>query len=404
MRIAYFVDRFPLISETFVLAQIIGMIDRGHDVRIFANREDASEIRHSTVDRYDLPGKTTYVPFVGRTFFARVLPALRILLHAARTGCLRAALRTLDGFRLGRDAINLKLLLKAAPHLGGQEFDILHCQFGQLATDIPALQRCGVLVTSFRGTDAMKIASRDPSRFQDLFRSGNVFLCVSRAVAARLECLGCPPEKIRLMRSGIDLSRFAYRGETCIHDPVRVVSIGRLAPNKGLDYGIRAIKHSMGLGHRIEYRLIGDGPAREALQDLVADLDLTDVVIFEGAVDAVRVAAHLREADVLLAPSITGPNGEQEGLPNSPKEAMAIGVPVIATDIGGIPELVADGETGFLVAERDAQALSARLCEVIDAWSGLDRIIKAARLRIEDEFDIRVLNDQLHDVYASLVR
>jgi len=408
MKIAYLVDRFPLISETFVLAQITGMIDRGHEVRIFANRAGRGVVRHAEVDRYGLQARTTVIPAVSKSLWDRVLPAFRALQTARRNGRLGAALCTLNPMRFGRDAANLKLLLKAAPYLDAETFDILHCQFGQLGTDIPALQRCGVidamLVTSFRGTDAMKIASRDPSRFGSLFTEGPIFLCVSEAVRQRIVDLGCPPEKTRILRSGIDLDRFPFRGHAALHDPVRIVSIGRLAPNKGIEFGIRAIKQVVDAGRRVEYRVLGNGPCRESLESLRSDLDLDDIVFFEGAVDAQRVAQALDVSDILIVPSITGPDGEQEGLPNSPKEAMAVGVPVIATAIGGIPELVSDGESGFLVEERDPEALAARLISLIDAWPDIGGLVKAARSRIENEFDIGKLNDQLQSVYGSLAQ
>jgi len=407
MKIAYFVDRFPLISETFILAQITGMIDRGHDVQIYARRGATTDITHSVVQDYGLLDKTFYIPAMPKAFFDRIVPALGIIIRAARTGYIRPAMRTLNPFRFGREALSLRLLLRAAPHFGGAEFDILHCQFGHLGIEIAALQKCGalqgVLIATFRGTDAMKFASRSPDRFSSLFQYGHRFLCVSAAVRDKLVSIGCPVRKTEILRSGIDLSRFEFRGHKQLHDPVRVLSVGRLAPNKGIEFSIRAVRLFLDAGYCIQYQLVGDGPTRERLQQLAVELNLTDVVTFSGALSSDEVIQTLCQSDVLVAPSITGPDGEQEGLPNAPKEAMAIGVPVVATNLGGVPELVCDQVTGFLVDERCPEAIAGCLRSLVDSWPALGDLVVKARQKVEQEFEIQRLNDQLESAYLSVV-
>lgn len=407
MKIAYVVDRFPSISETFVLAQITGMIDKGHDVQVFARRGKQAAIAHPMFERYRLREITTYTGAPPVSLLARIQSAASILAAARRKGQLSKATRALNPFRFGRSALSLRLLIGAAPYFDHEHFDIVHCQFGDLATDLWKLRRCGaltgVLVTSFRGTDAMKIATRHPERFAALFSDGEKFLAVSEAVRKKLILAGCPADKIEVLRSGINLDRFEYRGFQPVREPLRVISVGRLAPNKGLEFCIRAIKKLVDRGVSVTYRIVGAGPLRESLEALVADLGLTETVTFEGAKTSDQVIDVLRQSDVLVTPSITGPDGEQEGLPNAPKEAMAIGVPVIATRIGGVPELIEDRATGFLVDERDVDAIVQCLDYVSDAGQALLPIVESALTVVHQHFDIQKLNDKLEITYNGLV-
>jgi len=403
MKIAYFVERFPLISETFVLGQICGMIDRGHDVVIFADYGAQSDVHHAAIDEYELLDKVTVLPATLPTFFQRLPAAIGALASAAAAGQLRVVLRALNGVRFGRDAMNLKVLFRVAPHIGGSAFDIIHCQFGHLGIWVQRLRECGVLrgtlVTSFRGTDAMKIATQNPEDFAGLFEEGEKFPAVSRSVKRRLVEVGCPEDRVTILRSGIDLGVFDLRDDGSLHHPVRLLTIARLTPVKGIEFALEAVKLLLASGVEVEYRLLGDGPLAEKLQDLAKKLQLEDHVIFEGRVDSRQVIDAINRADILLAPSIKGEQGEQEGLPNSLKEAMAIGVPSIGTNTGGIPELIEDGVNGFLVNQKDAVAIAERIRSLVENWDASKDIVANGRKTVEEHFDLHTLNSELEEIY-----
>ena len=150
------------------------------------------------------------------------------------------------------------------------------------------------------------------------------------------------------------------------------------------------------------YHVIGDGPLHDELRGLIERLGITAHVQLHGAKSNDDVLLLLDSADVLLAPSVTATNGEAEGIPNAVKEAMATGLPVIATRHSGIPELVEDGVSGYLVPERDAAALAERLTylnEHSELWRDMGR---RGREKIEREFDTRSLNDTLVKLYVGL--
>jgi len=126
-------------------------------------------------------------------------------------------------------------------------------------------------------------------------------------------------------------------------------------------------------------------------------------ITFLGALANAQVAAHLRRAALLAVPSVTGPNGDVEGLPISLLEAMSTGVPVVASEHGGIPEAVVDGETGYLVKERDVAHLSYRMSELLADDRLRREMSQAARARVLEKFDIRANTRALEAVYDELL-
>ena len=178
-----------------------------------------------------------------------------------------------------------------------------------------------------------------------------------------------------------------------------VATVARLVEMKGVAYGIRAIACAYECGEDVVYHIVGDGPLRGELEALSHELGIADHIRFHGALPNDAVVALLAQTHVLLAPSVTAANGETEGIPNAVKEAMACGVPIVATRHSGIPELVEDGISGYLVPERDAPALAKRLLDLSrqpECWPAMGR---AARAKIERDFDSNALSDALVELY-----
>ena len=403
MRIAFFVDKFPLVSETFVLAQVAGMIRRGHDVTIFANSVVDPGATHPVIEQYSMMDKVVVRPAVRGRWTGRAVQALNAAAAAVRAGRISPALATLNAWKRGRAALGMHLFVRASVHFSRYEFDILHCQFGQLGIEVAALKSCGVLegrlLTSFRGADATIAAHQGSRKFDDLFRVGDCFLAVSESIRQELLKLGCPASKIEILRSGIDLSAFHYRGPRELHAPVRLVSIGRLAPTKGTEYALEAIRKLIDDGYSLEYRVVGDGPRRQEIMERTAELGLESVVEFHGRVGADRVVEILCDSDILVAPSVVAPTGQTEGVPNVLKEAMACGVPAIGTRVGGVAELIDHGTNGFLVPQRDADAIAECIRTIVAEQDSLPQILTRARQSIEDEYDLKRLNADLERAY-----
>ncbi len=408
LSIAFIVWEFPMLSETFILNLITGLIDRGHEVDIYALDGPPVDmaLRHPDVDRYRLLERTCYAPRVPRSYARRAAGAVRLLLaHGRRNPAM--LLRALNVFRHGAQAASLRLLYATVPFLGDKRYDIVHCQFGTIGLqglmlrDVGALS--GKMVTSFRGYDISQYLQEfGDDVYARLFRAGDFFLTNCDYFRRRLVALGCDEDKVLVHRSGIDCSRFPFAARRPSAGPVRVLTTGRLAEKKGIEYAIRAMATVAPANPGIEYRVIGDGPLRGELQRLIHELKLDGVVTLLGQRHLDDIIAALAATDIFIAPSVTASDGNQDAPVNTLKEAMAMGVPVIATHHGGIPELVEDGVSGFLVPERDAAAIADRLTHLIEHPDIRAPMGLAGRRYVQEHYDLHRLNDSLVEIYRRL--
>jgi glycosyltransferase involved in cell wall biosynthesis len=283
---------------------------------------------------------------------------------------------------------------------------LIHAHF---ATDgllvLPLARALGVpLVTSLRGydvtrTDASFLRSGRPSligyalRQRRLMRGGDCFLAVSDALRDLAIARGFPAERTLTHYNGVDLDRF--RPVDTPAEPGLVLHVGRLVEKTGTAPLLAAIARVP----EATLVVIGDGPRRNALERWTLDQGLRDRVRFLGSLPPEEVAAWMRRATLLAAPSITAPDGDSEGLPNVVVEAAASGLPVVATRHSGIPEAVIDGETGFLVGEGDVDTLADRIGRVL-ASEDLQRDMGiAARRLAERKFDRVRLTERLEEIY-----
>ncbi|HET6223706.1 MAG TPA: glycosyltransferase, partial [Dongiaceae bacterium] len=282
MRIAFFLYEFPALSETFVLNQITGLIDLGHDVTIFAERARPDQIAHPDVAAYRLAERTCYLD-MPEPRLARVLQAPLRARQVRRRVPLR---RALDLRRYGNEARSLRLyywVARLAEHNG---FDIIHCHFGPRGRMAGFLREIGAisgkLVTVFHGVDVSAYLRHDPGIYRHLFSQGDLFLPVSESWRTRLIEHGCDPARTRVHRMGVDLERFPFRPPLRMSGrPLRVLTIGRMIEKKGIDYGLRAVAELRGRA-AVRYAVAGDGPERGALEALAGQLGLTDIVSFLG--------------------------------------------------------------------------------------------------------------------------
>ena len=408
MRIAFLVDQFPVLSETPYLNQITGMVKRGHDVEVFADYPPRHPAYHADIDRLGLLARTRYTPVIPVGAAGRLRGALR-LTHG-HSGLAREVLRrAMNPLVVGLHAGSLRLPFHAVPFLPGRSYDIVHCCFGPDGIRGDRLRRIGAvrgrLVTSFRGADVTRyVKSRGERVYRGLLRRGDLFMPVSHDFARRIERMGADPRRIVVHRTGIDVRLFAYRSRAVRAGvSLQLVTVARLVEKKGIEYVVRAVARLVAEGAEVRFTIVGDGALREPLARLAGDLGVGDRVHFAGWRPQHEVRDIMDAADVLVAASVTAASGDQEGIPNAVKEGMALGLPVLSTLHSGIPELVDDGVSGFLVPERDEGALAARIRTLYDAPALRESMGRAGRARVEREYDIERLNDALEAQYRRLL-
>jgi colanic acid/amylovoran biosynthesis glycosyltransferase len=407
MKIAFLVDEFPSVSQTFVLNQIVGLINLGHDVLVFAAKSGSSRKVHDNYERYELL-KQTYYYNIPKNKLLRILKAIFLILKYAPDNY-GVIVRSLNVFKYGKQAWSLSLLFMSIPLFERGPFDIIHFQFGTLGLlGMPLnqiLPSKSKLVTSIRGYDVTVFLKKHPGVYHELFKEGDVFLPVCESLKERLIQEGCEETKIVVHYSGIDCSKFKYaHRQRVLGEPIKVLTIARLIEKKGVAFAIDAVSRLLSKGEKVEYSVVGHGVLREYLQQLIESRGVGQQVKLLGWKTHEEVKMLLEESHVLVAPSLTSESGDQEGIPNAIKEAMATGLPVISTFHSGIPELVTDGVSGLLVPERDAASLAEALAYLIRHPEICNAMGQAGRKQVEQKFDTRSLNKKLEELYMGLMQ
>jgi colanic acid/amylovoran biosynthesis glycosyltransferase len=210
---------------------------------------------------------------------------------------------------------------------------------------------------------------------------------------------------IEVVHCGIDLAEYEYRGRSLpAQGPVGALCVASLQEYKGHAVLLRALAADPRLG-RVRVELVGEGKLRASLEHLAAELGIAHRVKFAGGLREAAVRDRLAAADLFVLPSIIASDGQMEGLPVVLIEAMASGVPVVATRLSGIPELVVDGETGLLAEPSEPADLARALARALDDDPGevMHRVV-AGRERVERGFDLRETGERMAALYAAAVR
>ncbi|MEA1901783.1 MAG: glycosyltransferase, partial [Thermodesulfobacteriota bacterium] len=329
MKIAFFVLQFPNLSQTFILNQITGLLDRGHHVDIFAKRRSNERTAQVDVEKYQLLDRTHYLEAPANVI-VRILTAIKLVIKHVRRHP-TTILRSLNIAKYGREAASLALLHKTVPLL--KEYDIIHCHFGPAGNGGALLKELGLrakLVTTFHGFDIRLGLQKGGHIYTTLFDRGECFIAISDYNYKNLTKLGLDERKIVRLPVGIDLSKFSYtsRAESPNPaEPVKILTVARLVEEKGLHYGIQAVAALLKKNPllHVKYSIVGDGPLKEDLLRLTDKLMLKDVIHFLGPREQNGVIEMLHQSDIFLLPSVA------EALPVCLMEAQAVGLPVVAT-------------------------------------------------------------------------
>lgn len=409
MRVAILAGtEFPSLSKTFILDHVVGLLRRGHAVDIFADYPENAPVAHPDIEAYDINQKTQYDRHFPPSYLLRVIDGCRraLVLLPQNPALVLSAINPLHH---GRKTLSFRPFYRVAPYIGKAPYDIVHCHFGFSALKALELRNQGLLqgklITTFHGADISRdLRDKGDHIYDNLFRHVDLCLPISELWQTKLTHLGCDPSKIHVHRMGIDCQSFRFLPRQLgPDDTVKLITVCRLAEKKGIEFAIRAVAQAISSTPNLTYDIIGDGPLRNDLQNLVHHLGLDQVVHLRGWQTKTAVIEHLDQAHIFLAPSITGQDGDQEGIPVAIMEAMAMGLPVISTLHSGIPELVTDQRCGLLVAERDVEGLAKAINYLVqnpDRWPDMGR---AGRHQVTTQYDIETLNDQLVNLYQKVL-
>jgi colanic acid/amylovoran biosynthesis glycosyltransferase len=408
MHVAYLITHYPSPSHTFIYGEIQAARELGVTISPLSINAVGADDLLSDEDRSE-SARTFYVKSVPRRTILTTLLGYATKHPASLVRTVRLAV-TMAGWDLHAvlwhvfHVVEAVVVLRHCERIGATH---LHSHFGGLPSTV-ALYASEL--SSDRGERRLswsvsvhgfhEFTNERHALLRQKVLGASFVACVSDFTRSQLMRIVGDAQRwpnIHVVRCGIDLARFRFEP----HAPspaLRILITARVVAEKGLGVLLDAVAMLVQRGVMAEVVVIGDGPARSSLADRAAEIGLTERVQWLGFQPPAEVLRWLREADVFCLPSFA------EGLPIVLMEAMAVGVPVVSTYLGGIPELVQNGVTGRLVPAGRSDLLAAAIQDLGESSADRDDMVKAARQRVEELHEIHRSAGQLVDLFRTSAR
>ncbi|WP_438347157.1 glycosyltransferase [Paenibacillus sp. FA6] len=284
----------------------------------------------------------------------------------------------------------------------------VHIHHGTLASKFQFLkEEHGIpLFIGFRGKDATAYPKDEKNlkKLKKLFRLGDRFFPVCEHLKKEIIKLGCPENKIRVLYGGVDLDRFEFKSRKLdSNNKIQFLAIGRFVEKKGFSDLIRAFSQVKKKNKKVKLILIGEGPCEAKYRELIKKLQLGTSVDIIPWIDYRKVQRKYYQSHIFCAPSCTDREGNQEGIPNTLKEAMATGMPVISTKHAGIPELVENKVSGLLVSEGSVSDLARAMFWLAGHSERWDAMGQKARKKVEKDFNLTLQLEKQKKYYDEFL-
>ncbi len=374
MKICFCASTFPSRSQTFVTSQVLYALRNGHEVTV-ACRESEADAGLSDAD-------------------ARALEAVRMVRWPPPPSRVASLLPD----RLSDRIAEAQAAWSWRRHI---DTDVVIAHFGYRGAAVARAQRGWSkrrpLVTIFHGRDVVVEAQRSGlAKYRPLFEDGDALLTVNLPFARMLIDAGAPADRVDTHHLGIPVSRYAFAPRPPGRQ-FRMVTVCRLVEKKGLSVAIDALERLTETDPDLDWRfdIGGSGPLEADLRAQVAAAGLCARIRFLGPLSHSDTLKHIADADAFLLPSVTAPDGDQEGIPVTLMEAMALGTPVCTTRHSGIPELVHHGESGLLSEEGSVDGLANNIKRLAEGDLGLMAMVRTARAKVEEDFNEEKQNVEL---------
>ena len=396
---------YPRISETFISNEILLLEKLGFTVHLFSMRRPRENFSHESVK--EIRAKVDYLPET----LIKPLPHLlyhNLLLAAKKpvvyAGALKAAYRR---FLRTHKSATIKHLLQAGylahRFLPASGVTHLHAHFAHSPTSVAMFtNHLTGLPFSFTA-HAKDIYTSNPEQLREKIQLARfVITCTEYNRKHLRELSDGTATPIHRNYHGIDINLFSDNNEIpkIPGQPYQILTIARLTAKKGLPTIYKALRILCDQGVSLHHTHIGGGEDREKIISLIKDLDLGSVTRLLGTQPHQVVLEHYKNADLFVLGCEVAPNGDRDGIPNVLAESMAMGLPVVATHISGIPELVENERTGLLVPPAQPDILAETMLRMLKDGELRNRVIAAGKQHVVREFDNRRLIRELAEVYA----
>ena len=398
MRIAIVVNSFPKISETFIFNKVSQLISSGWDVTVIAhNKTNDKDFFQEQMRNIEVDLRYTNWNIGGLSSF--MILCLYIISNFWTVAKIFVQVQKREG---GVNKDTLKRTLKLIPFFK-KKFDIVHFEYSGLA--IQYLAELDYLdckkVISCRGTAELIKPLFDKNRSEELRKlmvKIDAAHCVSQNMRNTLVKYDLPFEKSFVNYPSIDVNYFKRATIYAAGNTVfTIVSTGRLTWIKGYNYALLGIKKIVDKGYRVRYEIIGEGSSIDELTFIVDKLELRDSVVFRGNLNRAKVKEALENADVFLLPSLS------EGVSNAALEAMSMEIPVISTKVGGMSEVIANGENGIVINEMQPDEIADSLMYLIKNKEVGVQLGKNGREAIKKGFSLTKQTEIFQEQYEKLL-
>ena len=379
-RFAYLFERFPSFGQTFCYREVAELDHQDITPPIFSIRNPTDEPPQDWDTR--VVERVHYLP--------KEKELLEEVRHAAKKGEIGADIvATLDEWGRRTDFLRLYQAVYVGLRLQKMGINHLHAHFAGMAARTAFWINKFFSITFSFTAHANDIFS--PRQFEiglDKLVDSSRAIVTETDYAARFLCEQFPRRSDRVHRiyNGLDLTEFG-RADFSSTPPL-IIAVGRLIPKKGFSDLIRSCALLAERGKSFRCEIIGEGPLGEALRRQIDDMHLQNNVELIGAKPQTQLRGRLAAANVFVLPSVMDPDGGMDNLPTVIMEAMATGLPVVSTNIGGIPEMIIDNETGFLVEPGDTAAMADAIETVINDSSSAARLGHSGYERARTLFSI----------------
>ena len=403
-KIAYLAPEIPGFSSTFVYNEIFALVQSGFTVATFSvHRAGRFE---SEQKLQQMQRDTTYLYEQG--LFSIVAANLRCLLASpVRYGktllmCIADMLKLASQPKI---ALGLFYRFLIGALLSGllkkQEVSHLHVHFAHVPTDIGMYAAALAGITYSTTAHANDIFERGWLLTEKVDRA-KFFATISNFNVKWFVDLGADKRKLQVVRCGVDSQQFTLRPEKHKAMPVQFGFLGRLVEKKGAEILIAACAQLRQQGLDFVLHIVGDGPLDQDLKDQVKQFNLHNTVYFLGAKPHAEIAAWLEQLDYFVLPCVKDSQGDMDGIPVALMEAMLKGIPVISTDISGIPELVIDGKTGLSAQQGDVASLAAILQQASnEPPAEVCQRVQQGQALVCAEYDLNVNAKKLGELIAA---
>jgi colanic acid/amylovoran biosynthesis glycosyltransferase len=402
IRLAYFLSQYPAVSHTFFLKEVLGL------------RQLGFEIETASVNSPDRP--TAKLPpreaeEAARTYFLKRAGVWNLFLTLGTVAfrCPQVAFRglkaalSLAGLDLYRKGYALFYLVEAlllGRWMRKHDLHHLHVHFGGPVSTV------AMLAAQAWGFE-YSITFHGPEEFYDVeacylpqkIERAKFIFCISDFCRSQLMKYGDPThwDKLHVVRLGVDTDEFRPVPRLP-NTPLQIVCVGRLVPAKGQHILLRAFSRLRAKGHAVQLTLVGDGPDRLSLEREVLQRDLTQHVVFRGALNHDQAREQIAQADIFALASFA------EGIPVALMEAMAMGLPCVSTRVAGIPELIRDHIDGLLVSPSSVESLAVAMESLVTDSDLREKLGASGRSRVVKRYNLTENVNRLASAFEVCLR